>query len=170
MKHLTVRPGFTIVELLITIAIIGILATITVVSFRGVQDRAHDVAVQSDLKKLQTEIELRRADSESLMLSYDAYMALLTSAKITKASYKTSGPMRLNLVYCLPASEDKPYMFAALSKSGKRFYLREGAIKEYTGPISWDRDDYEILIDMCSLEGNQASQSRAGFMRPNWLF
>lgn len=41
--------GFTIVELLIVIVVIGILAAITVVAFNGVQDRARVAAQQSDL-------------------------------------------------------------------------------------------------------------------------
>lgn len=40
-KHLT-RLGFTIVELLIVIVVIGILATITIVAYNGVQNRAQD--------------------------------------------------------------------------------------------------------------------------------
>ncbi|MBC7459348.1 prepilin-type N-terminal cleavage/methylation domain-containing protein [Candidatus Saccharibacteria bacterium] len=42
-----VRTGFTIVELLIVIVIIGILAAITIVAFNGVQDRANLAAAQS---------------------------------------------------------------------------------------------------------------------------
>jgi prepilin-type N-terminal cleavage/methylation domain-containing protein len=40
--------GFTIVELLIVIVVIGILAAITVVAFNGIQDRARLTKVQSD--------------------------------------------------------------------------------------------------------------------------
>lgn len=38
------NAGFTIVELLIVIVVIGILAAITIVSFNGVQNRAKDTA------------------------------------------------------------------------------------------------------------------------------
>lgn len=43
------HTGFTIVELLIVIVVIGILAAVTVVTYRGIQNRANDAAVQSDL-------------------------------------------------------------------------------------------------------------------------
>ena len=42
--------GFTIVELLIVIVVIGILAAITIVAYNGVQNKANDTAVQADLR------------------------------------------------------------------------------------------------------------------------
>lgn len=44
--------GFTIVELLIVIVVIGILAAITIVAYNGVQKRANDAKMQSDLSEL----------------------------------------------------------------------------------------------------------------------
>jgi len=44
------RSGFTIVELLIVIVVIAILATISVVAYSGIRDRADAAAVASDLK------------------------------------------------------------------------------------------------------------------------
>ena len=41
--------GFTIVELLIVIVVIGILAAITIVAFNGVQERARTTSVVSDI-------------------------------------------------------------------------------------------------------------------------
>lgn len=56
------QPGFTIVELLIVIVVIAILATISVVSYRGIQQRAVTVAYTSAVdqwdKFLQMEIAL----------------------------------------------------------------------------------------------------------------
>lgn len=44
--------GFTIVELLVVLVIIGILSTVAVVSYQGVKARANDVSVQSDIDAL----------------------------------------------------------------------------------------------------------------------
>ncbi|MEO7904514.1 MAG: prepilin-type N-terminal cleavage/methylation domain-containing protein [Candidatus Saccharimonadales bacterium] len=46
------KDGFTIVELLIVIVVIGILATITIVSYNGVQKRANDTKRVSDINAL----------------------------------------------------------------------------------------------------------------------
>ena len=52
MGHLKGGNGFTIVELLIVIVVIGILAAITIVAFNGVQQRARDADRKSDINTL----------------------------------------------------------------------------------------------------------------------
>ncbi len=44
------KSGFTIVELLIVILVIGILASVTVVAFNGVRNRATESVVMKDVK------------------------------------------------------------------------------------------------------------------------
>ena len=44
------QSGFTIVELLIVIVVIGILAAITIVAYNGIQQRAQASAIVSDLR------------------------------------------------------------------------------------------------------------------------
>ncbi|MFZ1242583.1 MAG: prepilin-type N-terminal cleavage/methylation domain-containing protein [Candidatus Saccharimonas sp.] len=50
--------GFTIVELLIVIVVIAILAAISIVAYNGIQDRAKNIRVQSDIKQVATLIEM----------------------------------------------------------------------------------------------------------------
>jgi prepilin-type N-terminal cleavage/methylation domain-containing protein len=49
--------GFTLVELLIVIVILGILASVTVFAVRGITDRGTTTACQSERKTLQTAVE-----------------------------------------------------------------------------------------------------------------
>lgn len=51
------RQGFTIVELLLVIAVIAILAAIVTVAYRGIQDRARNAKRETDLSNLQKIIE-----------------------------------------------------------------------------------------------------------------
>jgi len=57
------RAGFTIVELLIVIVTIAILATITIVAYNGIQQRARDSRRMQDLKALSTATKLYAVDN-----------------------------------------------------------------------------------------------------------
>lgn len=54
------NTGFTLVEILVTIIIIGILATISIVSYRGIQQRAITTTLQSDLTNAAKQMEVAR--------------------------------------------------------------------------------------------------------------
>jgi len=49
--------GFTIVELLIVIVVIGILATLVIVTFTGIQQKAHDSKRKTDINALDSHVE-----------------------------------------------------------------------------------------------------------------
>ncbi|MNY26595.1 Type II secretion system protein G precursor [compost metagenome] len=57
------HPGFTIVELLIVIVIIGILAAISAVTYAGAQDRAKYSSMQSDLQAINKALVLYKVDN-----------------------------------------------------------------------------------------------------------
>ena len=60
-KTSTVSRGFTIIELLIVIVIIGILVAITAVAYNGVTRQATEAALKSELKQANNEVELIKA-------------------------------------------------------------------------------------------------------------
>ena len=60
-KASTASRGFTIIELLIVIVIIGILVAITAVSYNGVTKGAKESALKSELKQASTEVEVAKA-------------------------------------------------------------------------------------------------------------
>lgn len=60
------QRGFTIVELLIVIVVIGILAAITIVAYNGVQDRAKNAQTISAVNGWVKAIRLFQADNNSL--------------------------------------------------------------------------------------------------------
>jgi prepilin-type N-terminal cleavage/methylation domain-containing protein len=78
------RPGFTVVELLIVIVVIGILAAVTLVSFNGVTQRAAIAAIQSDLTNAANALELYRSTSAS-----DVYSTTLSELGVKASSGAT---------------------------------------------------------------------------------
>lgn len=58
LKTKTKQKGFTIVELLIVIVVIGILAAITIVAYNGIQARANDARTRSAVSQIEKAIQL----------------------------------------------------------------------------------------------------------------
>lgn len=89
MRTLTRRQsGFTIVELLIVIVVIGILAAITIVAFNGVQDRAKNSKTQSVLTNIRKQIEAHKALTGSYPATQSVVMA---TGGVTSTVYVDSG-------------------------------------------------------------------------------
>jgi prepilin-type N-terminal cleavage/methylation domain-containing protein len=51
------QKGFTIVELLIVIVVIGILATLVIVTFTGIQQKARNTKRQTDINAVNSHVE-----------------------------------------------------------------------------------------------------------------
>jgi prepilin-type N-terminal cleavage/methylation domain-containing protein len=81
------KKGFTIVELLIVIVVIGILAAITLVTYNGVQARAKTTAAESAAKELQNKAEAYASDDAlgngAYPNAYQLYSATGTAALST---------------------------------------------------------------------------------------
>lgn len=58
--------AFTLVELLIVIVIISILAALTIITFRGIQDRAYNVGVTSGVQQYNQAVQAYQAANGSL--------------------------------------------------------------------------------------------------------
>ena len=59
------KQGFTIIELLVVMVVIGILVTIMIVSYTGIQQRARDSERSSDVTQIRVALDKYRADQSS---------------------------------------------------------------------------------------------------------
>src|SRR5947209_17413368 len=57
LKSLKQNKGFTIVELLIVIVVIGILALLVITTYSGIQQKARNSKRQTDVQNMQTQLE-----------------------------------------------------------------------------------------------------------------
>ena len=156
-------PGFTIVELLIVIVVIAILAAITVVAYNGIQNRANDSAVQSDLTAMAKRISLFHVDNGR----YPNTTAELNTLGI-KASFSAYGTTQTyNLPYCI-AADSSYYAISALSKSGNKFYFssKVGSVKSY--PSASSNDGMQTTSSCSDIEPGTTRSFIAGYGGNAW--
>jgi len=114
MPLLRNTKGFTIVELLIVIVVIAILAAISIVAYNGVQTRANNSTVKSDLNKIIKKMELAKID----LGRYPNTVAEIPSLGISKGAWDQ---VENNAYYCLNTDTGE-YAFGARSKARPQGY------------------------------------------------
>lgn len=98
--------GFTIVELLIVIVVIGILAAITIVAYNGIQSRGRDAQRLSEMDRFKKSLEVYYIDngvypqcagSTDVCTSTSGYGSNITTLPITPAV--KLDPLNVNTSY-----------------------------------------------------------------------
>lgn len=147
--------GFTIVELLIVIVVIAILAAISVVAYTGIQNRASDAAVKSDIRNFAGKIMQYRTIEGDYPTGGSTSAPGGINFSVSKSAYATNVH---NFIYC--TSRDvgvDDFIVAARSKSGNRFaYSSQKGLHDYTQ--TWGG-----IIDVCHNEGWTASSRAYGY-------
>lgn len=64
-NRLKLHKGFTLIELLVVISIIGLLSTLAVVSFGNARQKSRDTKRLSDIKAIQSGLELYFGDKDA---------------------------------------------------------------------------------------------------------
>lgn len=112
--------------------IIAVLASITIVSYNGITQRANDSVVQNDLQNIAQQFEIYKLDNKVYPTGSSQLQDV--GIKVSKSSYgKGFGATnQYNMLYCrLSASGPVEFAMMASSKSGKVFVY-----KSSTGSIT----------------------------------
>lgn len=109
MQKLNGKKGFTLLELLVVISIIGILVAIGAVAYSQAQQKGRDAKRVGDMKALQSAFEQyysthNNVYSDScLTMATAASMALPTDPKSGWTAYNTSSGCTSTSAYCICA-------------------------------------------------------------------
>ena len=108
--------GFTLMELLIVIAIIAILVAVAVVSYSSVQKKSRDNRRASDMKAVQNAFEQYYADNNGS--SPSSADDLIASSAYLPVGYPTDPKNSDPYVYTAPTTSVTGYCYCALLESG----------------------------------------------------
>lgn len=117
------KKGFTLIEILIVVAIIGILASVVLVGLGPVQRRGRDARRISDLRQVQTGLEL--------YYGKDGVYPLTQADWKTFSGILTSAPIGVSSVPIDPSS-GQSYVYTADTSGTK--YVLEAHLEDGTNP------------------------------------
>jgi type II secretion system protein G len=126
------HQGFTLIELLVVISIIGTLATLSVVSLNGARAKARDARRVSDVRQIQTALELYYFDHDGYPTT-SATLGINDSGCLGYGGFGVRGASctspYMGYVPSNPSPNGAPYVYEGIGGSGYTitFTLESGA-------------------------------------------
>jgi prepilin-type N-terminal cleavage/methylation domain-containing protein len=113
--------GFTLIELMTVILIIGVLVLLALPTFLGTRNRAHDATTKADVRNAYAAERAYYTDT----LTYTTNPATMTAIEAAITYVDGDTPLATDVVYLHHHPVPNELYLSAMSDSGTCFYLRE---------------------------------------------
>jgi prepilin-type N-terminal cleavage/methylation domain-containing protein len=128
------NQGFTIVELLIVIVVIGILALLVITTYSGIQQKARNSKRSSDVKSIQTQLEAFYSQNgyypSRTDMNSDSWLTTNMKSLDKNALVDPSNPTQSNDM--VAAAVAKTYSYAVLNSSDTSCEADDTTCAKYT--------------------------------------
>jgi len=138
--HTKKLSGFTLIELLVVISIIGILSTLAVVSLNNARAKARDAKRVSDMKQVQTALELFLSDRNGYPAGNGIILGSASAASLSETNAfaaTTAGTLYMGNVPSNPAPGGTNYVYTSYTNSSKTTVCS-------ATPCAWYEIEFEI--------------------------
>ena len=132
--------GFTLIEILVVVGIIGLLAAFLLPNFLGSQDKAKEAAVKSLMHNIQLSIEAYNVENESYPMAEDITLKGLYDEYLSVGGYMVELPKN--------PFTGKPYTESDMA--GKITYRYDAAKGSYT-LTGYKRNGVSKLFELTNL-------------------
>ena len=110
------EEGFSLVELMVVIVIIGLLATIVIINVMPAADRAAMTKARADIATLEQGIEMYRLDNLNYPSAQEGLQALVAGRYIRRLP---NDPWGNPYLYAVPGEGDRPFRIQSLGADGR---------------------------------------------------
>lgn len=150
MKHLNRSGGFTLVEMLIVIAILAILYAMAAANVMGMQYEAKIARVKGDLKTLELALNsyFKNHNSCPDKAGYQTTL-MLSRANILTANLTDPFAANVNTQYSYNTSGNKYYYVAysvGLGRRGSATVGNNGMVEKNNDPICVTNGDFDLSV------------------------
>ncbi len=122
VMHKKLQRGFTIVELLIVVVVIGVLAAIVIVAYNGITSSAQASTIKSDLTNALKKLEIYKIENGAYPVTGGQLANV--GIKASKSSYDTVGN---NFYYCVNTVTDVFAMGSRTPSNTHAFIISGGS-------------------------------------------